>query len=121
MSTAKLRAGWRKSSYSDTGNGCVDVDFTSEGVEIRDTKIADSPVIRFDADQWSRWLDEVITGKLTDTNGAVRVSIEPDVWVVSATADEATLRFTRNEITAFRLGAADGEFDPSIMPALAVG
>ncbi|MGH3688020.1 MAG: DUF397 domain-containing protein [Pseudonocardiaceae bacterium] len=53
MATAKRRTGWRKSTYSDMGNGCIEVDFTSAGVQIRDSKIVDSPVISFTAGQWS--------------------------------------------------------------------
>lgn len=73
MATAKCRAGWRKSTYSDVANGCVEVGFTSAGVQIRDSKIADSPVIAFTTEQW----------------------------------------------TAFRLGATDGEFTPTISRELA--
>jgi hypothetical protein len=40
MATAKCRAGWRKSTYSDVANGCVEVDFTSAGAQIRHSKIA---------------------------------------------------------------------------------
>jgi len=65
MATAKLRAGWRKSTYSDMGNGCVEVDFTSGGAQIRDSKLTDSPVIAFATEQWSAWLNEVTTGRLT--------------------------------------------------------
>jgi hypothetical protein len=67
MATAKRRAGWRKSTYSDVANGCVEVDFTSAGVQIRDSKITNSPVIAFTAGQWSAWLAEVTTGHLTST------------------------------------------------------
>ena len=34
MQTAKRRAGWRKSTYSNQANGCVEVDLTSAGARI---------------------------------------------------------------------------------------
>jgi len=119
MPTAKRPAGWRKSSYSNQANGCVEVDLTGAGARIRDTKIADSPVIAFTAEQWSAWLAEVTADRLTGANGAVTVSTVPNAWTVRSVATDATLIFDENEWTAFRLGAADGEFDPSHSPELA--
>ena len=119
MPTAKRPAGWRKSSYSNQANGCVEVDLTSAGARIRDTKIADSPVIAFTAEQWSAWLAEVTADHLTGTNGAVTVTTAPNAWTVRSVATDATLVFDENEWIAFRLGAADGEFDPSRSPEFA--
>ncbi|GGN29079.1 hypothetical protein GCM10011609_85870 [Lentzea pudingi] len=122
MPTAKRRAGWRKSTYSDQGNGCVDVDFTSDGVEIRHSQIPNSIVITFTITQWSRWICEVITGEPTNANGAVDVSVAPNAWTVRERTTGHTLIFTDAEWRAFQLGAADGQFDPthpSITEALA--
>ncbi len=119
MPTAKRPAGWRKSTYSDQGNGCVEVDLTSTGAQIRHTKIADSPVIAFTAEQWSAWLTDVTNDRLTGTNGAVTVTVVPRAWIVRAVDTGAALVFDENEWTAFRLGAIDGEFDPSRAPQLA--
>lgn len=119
MATAKRRAGWRKSSYSAQANGCVEVDFTSTGAQIRHSKIADSPVIAFTTGQWSAWLVEVTTDRLTNTNGAVTVVMAPDAWTVRSLDTGHTLVFDENEWTAFRLGATDGEFDPSPVAELA--
>jgi hypothetical protein len=113
MSPAQARAGWRKSSQSAQGNGCVEVDFTLDGVEIRDTKIDDSPVFVFTAEQWGRWLAEVSSGVLTNTNGAVVVSVVDDCHVVRAAATRSTLTFDTNEWNAFTAGVRDGEFEPS--------
>ncbi len=118
MQTARRRVGWRKSSYSDMGNGCVEVNLTSAGAQIRHSKIADSPVIAFTARQWSAWLAEVTADHLTGANGAVTVTVQPDAWTVRSDATDATLVFDENEWTAFRLGATDGEFDPSRSPEL---
>ncbi len=119
MATAKRRAGWRKSTYSDMGNGCVEVDFTSAGVQIRHSKIANSPVIAFTTEQWSAWLAEVTTDRLTNTNGAVTVTAASDTWTVRSLDTAHTLIFDETEWTAFRLGATDGEFAPSLSRELA--
>jgi hypothetical protein len=112
MRTAHRRAGWRKSTYSDFQDGCVEVDFTSDGAQIRHSKILDSPVISFTEAQWSRWLGEVISEHLTNTNGAVAVLTRPDSWTGHETITGTKLVFDDNEWTAFRLGAKDSEFDP---------
>ncbi|MBE1467583.1 DUF397 domain-containing protein [Kibdelosporangium phytohabitans] len=112
MSTPKRRAGWRKSTYSDQGNGCVEVDFTSDGVEIRHSKIPDSPVIRFTEAHWSLWLDEVINGDFTNSNGAVIVTTQPNAWTVHDPATAVTLVYDRSEWWSFERGVRDGEFDP---------
>jgi hypothetical protein len=43
MSTPERRDGWRKSSFSDTGNGCVEIACTLGAV--RDSKNPDGPVL----------------------------------------------------------------------------
>lgn len=112
MPTAHRRAGWRKSTYSDQHDGCVEVDLTSDGVQIRHSKILDSPVISFTDEQWSRWLDEVISEHLTNTNGAVTVLPRLNSWIVHDITTDTELVFDAQEWTAFRLGAKDGEFAP---------
>ncbi|MGH3832829.1 MAG: DUF397 domain-containing protein [Pseudonocardiaceae bacterium] len=111
MPTTHRRAGWRKSTYSDFQNGCVEVDLTSDNVQIRHSKIIDSPVISFTEAQWSHWLGEVISEHLTNTNGAVTVLTQPGSWTLRETTTGTELVFDDNEWTAFRLGAKDGEFD----------
>jgi len=46
MSTPGHRDGWRKSSFSDTGNGCVEL-FRTLGA-VRDSKNPDGPVLGVD-------------------------------------------------------------------------
>lgn len=118
MPTAHRHAGWRKSTYSALQNGCVEVSPTGDGTEIRHSKIADSPVIGFTGGQWSRWLGEVVSDNLTNTNGAVTVLVGPGSWTVRDVSTGAELVFDEQEWTAFRLGAKDGEFD---LPRVAVG
>lgn len=110
MPTAHRRAGWRKSTYSDFQNGCVEVSSSGGGMEIRQSKLADSPVIRFTGAQWSSWLDEVVSDHLIDTNGAVTVLVQPGSWTVREASTGTELVFDEQEWTAFRLGAKDGEF-----------
>jgi len=111
MATAIRRTGWRKSSYSNQANGCVEVDFTSGGAQIRDSKLAESPVIAFTTEQWSAWLTEVTTDHLTNTNGAVTVTVSSNTWTVRSLDTGHTLVFGETEWTAFRLGVTDGEFN----------
>jgi hypothetical protein len=42
---------WCKSSYSGTGN-CVEVARTGDQVLVRDSKLADGPLLRFTTDEW---------------------------------------------------------------------
>ncbi len=118
MPTAHRRAGWRKSTYSAQQNGCVEVSPTSAGVEIRHSKVVDSPVIGFTGGQWSRWLGEVGSGNLANANGAVTVLVRPGSWTVRDVSTGTELVFDEPEWTAFRLGVTDGEFD---LPMVTVG
>jgi hypothetical protein len=113
MPTAHRRAGWRKSTYSDVQSGCVEVSPTDGGVALRHSKVLDSPVISFTGEQWARWQGEVVSDNLTNTNGAVTVLVRPGSWTVRDTSTGTELVFDEQEWTAFRLGAKDGEFDPS--------
>ncbi|MPZ80288.1 MAG: DUF397 domain-containing protein [Actinophytocola sp.] len=46
MSTPGRRDGWRKSSFSDTGNGCVEIACTLSAV--RDSKNPEGPQLGLD-------------------------------------------------------------------------
>lgn len=46
MPTPGRRDGWRKSSFSDTGNGCVEIAHTLGA--IRDSKNPEGPVLSVD-------------------------------------------------------------------------
>jgi hypothetical protein len=117
MLTGPRRAGRRKSSYSDHGNGCVAVDFLSDStgsrtalIEVTDTKLVDSPAILFNPDQWSAWQDEVASDQLTNANGCVEVTVDGMAWRVAAVDGSATLVFDEVEWSAFRRGILDSEF-----------
>ena len=112
-------ATWRKSTFSSQDNGCIEVNQLPDGrTRIRDTKLADGPVIEFTRDQWDAWLDEVASDELTGTNGAVTVLAERGTWTVRNTPSGPTLTFNATEWHAFRDGVHAGEF--SHTTALAV-
>lgn len=107
--------GWFKSSTSIAADGCVGVSLTVPGlVGVRDTKLGDhSPVLLFDIGQWRHWLTEVTRNELTNTNGAVTVTVHSDKWEVRPVDGSCeSLWFNSTEWHAFRVGALNGEFTP---------
>jgi hypothetical protein len=49
---------WRKSSYSNGGNGnCVEVAVSTEAIGVRDSKNVAGPTLEFGVDQWRRFLN----------------------------------------------------------------
>lgn len=59
-------AGWRKSSYSQGANGCVEVTTELPGwVGVRDSKLGtDSPVLAFTQSEWHTTLAAAQAGEL---------------------------------------------------------
>ena len=53
---------WRKSARSAANGACVEVGRGTAVVGVRDTKLADSPVLAFPAASWGRFLVEVRRG-----------------------------------------------------------
>jgi Domain of unknown function (DUF397) len=48
---------WRKSSYSNGGNGnCMEVAVGTEAIGVRDSKNVTGPTLEFSADQWRTFL-----------------------------------------------------------------
>lgn len=117
--TVTQRAGWRTSTFSANGDDCFDVDFTNHGVELRHSRRKTGPVLHFTPAQWACFLDEVISGELTNDNGAVAVTPTPTGWDVRDARSELMISFTHREVDAFRLGAEAGEFPPSLSLELA--
>jgi hypothetical protein len=57
--------GWRKSSYSGTGN-CVEVTRAGDWVLIRSSHAPDGPVLRFTADEWRAFSFGMKDGEFDD-------------------------------------------------------
>jgi hypothetical protein len=53
---------WHKSSHSTEGN-CVEVATAPDATLMRDSKLQHSPVLRFDPDAWSAFIDAVRAGE----------------------------------------------------------
>jgi hypothetical protein len=107
---------WRKSSFSDTPNSCVEVRHESDVVYVRDSKLGDdSPVLRFAAASWLVLTDAIVAPRDGDPWKIVHRSIayEPDGHVLLSTSDRSPeLRFDADEWKAFVYGVRAGEFDP---------
>ncbi|GAQ58808.1 DUF397 domain-containing protein [Streptomyces acidiscabies] len=61
MRTSRL--GWFKSSYSGEAGGCVEARFQADGVGCRDSKDVQRPALRFEAEQWQVFVDDVKAGR----------------------------------------------------------
>lgn len=58
MSTDRTTAAWRKSSYSGSSGGdCVEVAPLLPEVGVRDSKVAESPVITTSTTAWTAFID----------------------------------------------------------------
>jgi len=58
------RAPWRKSSYSNSANGCVEAADLTGLVGVRDSKDPQGTVQLYTAGQWSRFISAVRSGEL---------------------------------------------------------
>jgi hypothetical protein len=59
-----IRGGWRKSSYSNSeGGSCLEVlDGHPAGIPVRDSKLADSPVLLFSRTSWTSFIATATRG-----------------------------------------------------------
>jgi hypothetical protein len=54
--TPETQGGWRKSSYSGSGdNDCVEVAFAASAVGVRDSKNTSGPTLAFSATAWRNY------------------------------------------------------------------
>ena len=54
---------WRKSTYSSSNGSCVEVRRLTHGVEVRDTKDRNGPVLSFSPESWQTFVRSVHTGE----------------------------------------------------------
>jgi hypothetical protein len=53
---------WRKSSHSGA-SGCLEARQTHDGIEVRDSKDPDGPVLSFTCDEWTAFTGGVKDGE----------------------------------------------------------
>lgn len=56
---------WRKATACGAGT-CVEVARTAAGIAIRDSKVADGPVLHYTPTEWDAFLDGVKKGEFDD-------------------------------------------------------
>jgi hypothetical protein len=103
---------WYKSSFSPSQGGCVEVRFDGVLVHVRDTKDrGKGPVISAPSAAWPAFVDEVLGKAVAGSNRAVHIAHQHNGTVQLHALDyAATLTYTSDEWTAFKAGAAAGQF-----------
>jgi len=110
---------WFKASFSSNAASCVEVRFTGDLVQIRDSKYlrdpanspADQPIISVELREWAAFLDKITHGLETDDGNALEAKSTAGTTVLRATQTDTALTFTANEWHAFLNGARAHEFD----------
>ena len=62
MQESEASPAWRRSTWCSE-SGCVEVASTGTGSLMRDSKLDDSPVLRFDRDSWAAFVAGVRAGE----------------------------------------------------------
>jgi len=98
---------WRKSSFSDSANSCVDVRHIGGKVQVRNSNDPGGPVLTLTEAYWEWVIERVAAGEAVSTISRAEKGIHwlnaLDGWVV--------VDFTEQEWAAFVAGAVAGEFD----------
>ncbi|MBB5801282.1 hypothetical protein F4560_001050 [Saccharothrix ecbatanensis] len=104
------RLAWRTSTRSSNGENCVEVAPTADGAIIRHSKNPDHGTIAFSHPEWVAFVREARDDVMSANGVAAITRIGTDTLVKSLNT-EVELRFDDGEWSAFRAGAAAGEFD----------
>jgi hypothetical protein len=57
---------WRRSTRCSTG-GCVEMSRTADSCLVRDSKQADSPILRFGLTEWTEFISALKAGEVSGT------------------------------------------------------
>lgn len=98
--------GWRTSSYSSNGERCVEVAPAPGAVRVRHSKLRADGVVEFGYPDWAAFVVAARTGTPHPA-----IDVDGEYTLVRWPGSAVQLRFDQDEWTAFRSGAADGEFD----------
>lgn len=98
---------WRTSTRRSNGEACVEVAPIADGVVIRHSKHPSAGTIHFSFPAWEAFLGEALDGP-TGANGVATITLIGTDALVRSSGIE--LLFDADEWTAFRAGAAAGEF-----------
>ncbi|MFP1630005.1 DUF397 domain-containing protein [Streptomyces sp. 5K101] len=60
----RARRRWQKSSRSSADGQCLEVAPTPDGIEVRDSKDPDGPVLAFPWDEWAEFIGRVKRGEV---------------------------------------------------------
>ncbi|WP_051163410.1 DUF397 domain-containing protein [Nocardia brevicatena] len=108
--------GWRKSTYSDHGAACVEVNTDADPVLVRDTKYtgpADKrPIIAVPANAWPTFLAAALGEHTYDPGTRIPVIEHNQPTGETSLTDAAgtVLAFTQDEWDAFLSAVRQGEF-----------
>ena len=116
--TAQASTAWRKSSHSTGTGNCVEVAPAADGVTIRHSKHPAAGTITFSYAAWTVFVRDACADGTPGANGVVAIAKSGADTLVRSLTTEVELRFDAGEWSAFRAGAADGEFD--FTPRLAI-
>ncbi|RJL32395.1 DUF397 domain-containing protein [Bailinhaonella thermotolerans] len=132
-------SGWITSSFSGSGQQCVELRRVPGGVAIRDSKNRSGSVLLVQSDDWAAFLDEAksggfdlpgpVRGDAVDKPSAQDLDLRDVRWlessmragvgvafldryvVMTLAPDAGVLVFDHGEWTAWLRGASEGEFD----------